>query len=217
MNHDIDRTQAGFAPEHEGANPYTGGAVLHPDLQTQLTAHLMEVASEEELEYFLGDVISGAADAVGKFISSPTGQALGTGLKTVAKQMLPVAGTALGDYVGGPTGGQIGGALGTAAAGMFEMPSEEAEWEAADTFVKLASDAAKKVAQAPPGANPQAVAKHAIVEAAKVHAPHLVGALTGGEEHHHGCHCGQGHHHGHHRHHSGQWYRHGGRIVVVGA
>jgi uncharacterized protein (DUF697 family) len=177
----------------------------------------MEVNSEEELDYFLGDVISSAADAVGKFVSSPTGQALGSGLKSVAKQLLPVAGQALGGYVGGGAGSQIGGALGSAAAGLLDSEVEEQEWEAANTFVKLASEATKKAAEAPPGVDPHAVAEHAIVEAAKIHAPHLVPHLTGeghGMEGHCGCHQHR-HHHGGMRHH-GRWYRHGEKIVLVG-
>ncbi len=113
MNHDIDRTQVGFGSEVGGTAPHSGGAVFNPDTHANLAADLLDVKSEQELEYFLGDVISGAAHAVGKFISSPTGQALGSGLKDVAKQVLPVAATAVGDYFGGPTGGQIGGALGS--------------------------------------------------------------------------------------------------------
>lgn len=219
MNHDIDRTQVGFGSEL-GSAPYPGGGAFHPDAPANLAADLLDVKSEQEFEYFLGDVISGAANAVGKFISSPTGQALGAGLKDVAKQLLPVAGQALGDYVGGSAGGQIGQTLGSAVAGSFEMASEEQEWEAANTFVKIASDAAKNAAQMPQGGDPQAVAKKAIVEAAKIHAPGLVPTLTG--EGHCGCHeCRhrhhehEGHHHHHHGH-SGRWYRHGGRIVLEG-
>jgi uncharacterized protein (DUF697 family) len=216
MNHDIDRTQAGFS--HEGGRyfPRRGGTVFNEEEHANLAASLMEVNSEQELEYFLGDVISGAASAVGKFINSPTGQALGSGLKDVAKQLLPVAGQALGTYVGGGTGGQIGGALGSAAAGMFEMESGEQEWEAASTFVKLAGEAAKNVAEMPPG-DPATVAKTAIIEAAKVHAPHIVPILTGmAHGHHPGHHPGQGGCGHHHHHPSGQWYRHGKRIVLVG-
>ncbi len=191
--------------------PRPGGPVFNEEENMDLAAGLMEVESEQELDHFLGDVISGAAKAVGKFISSPTGQALGSGLKDVAKQLLPVAGQALGDFVVPGAGGSIGGALGSAAAGLFEMEGEEREWEAASTFVKLASEAAKTAAEAPPGADPHAIAKHAIVEAAKIHAPHLVGALTG-EHHHHGM----GRQHGQKRRHSGHWYRHGERIILVG-
>jgi hypothetical protein len=213
MNHDIDRTQVGFGGEAGSSAPHSAGSVFNEDAHANLAADLMDIKSEQEFEYFLGDVISGAANAVGKFISSPTGQALGSGLKDVAKQLLPVAGQALGDYVGGSTGGQIGGALGSAVAGSFEVGAEELEWEAANTFVKLAGEAAKNAAQAPAGADPHAVAKKAIVEAAKIHAPGLVSSLTG--EGHDGL-CHRCRHHGGRARHSGHWYRHGGRIILEG-
>jgi hypothetical protein len=214
MNHDIDRTQVGFGSELGSSISNQGAGVFHPHDQANLTADLLDVKSEQEFEYFLGDVISGAANAVGKFISSPTGQALGAGLKDVAKTLLPVAGQALGDYVGGSTGGQIGQTLGSAVAGSFEMAPEELEWEAANTFVKIASDAAKKAAEMPQSGDPHAIAQKAIVEAAKIHAPGLVPTLTG--EGHCGC-ASCRHHEGHHHlHHSGRWYRHGMRIVLEG-
>lgn len=214
MNHDIDRTQVGFAQgEGEYKRPY-GGSVLNEEENANLVAGLMEVNSEEELDNFLGDVISGVANTVGKFISSPTGQALGNGLKDVAKQLLPVAGTALGTYIGGPVGAQIGGTLGSAAGGLLEAESEERDWEAAHQFVKLAAEATKNAADMPQG-DPHATAHTAIVEAAKVHAPHLVPYLTNGREY---AHLGQ--HRCHHcerrRHHHGRWYRHGDRIILVG-
>jgi hypothetical protein len=214
MNHDIDRTQVGFAQGAGSYAPHSSGSVFNEDEQMDLAAGLMEVESDQELDNFLGDVISGAANAVGKFISSPTGQALGSGLKDVAKQLLPVAGQALGDFVAPGAGGQIGGALGSAAAGLFEMESEERDFEAANTYVKLAGEAVKKAAEMPPGADPHTVAKQAIVEAAKIHAPHLVPALMG--EHHHGTGAAGCHHHGGRLHHSGRWFRHGKRIILVG-
>ena len=70
------------------------GRSLSEDEQTNLAAQLMEVTSEEEFENFLGDLFSKGLQAVGKFISSPTGQALSGVLKDAAKTLLPIAGTA---------------------------------------------------------------------------------------------------------------------------
>lgn len=219
MNHDIDRTQVGFGPEMGSPGGPSRGSLFNEDEQETLANGLMDVNSEEELEYFLGDVISGATDAIGKFASSPTGQAVIGGLKDVAKTALPVVGGLVGSRFG-PAGQQIGQAVGTGVAGLIhEMDPEELEWEAANSFVKLASEAAKNAAEAPPGADPQAVAKKAIIEAAKIHAPGLVGPLTSGAlgVKEPSCHCGGAHHHHHrHHHHSGYWYRHGEKIVLVG-
>jgi len=202
--HDLDRTQMGY--EAEAYGPMQRGGVLNEDEQTSLAAELMEVNSEEEFEDFLGDLISSGAKAIGGFINSPTGQALGGVLKGAAKQLLPVAGQALGGYLGGPAGAQIGGQLGSAASGLFETEMEEQEWEAANTFVKLATDAVKTAASAPPGSDPGAVATNAVVEAAKVHAPAIVPAIANGAAMH-----GK-----HHRRHTGRWVRHGNRIILHG-
>jgi len=206
--HDLDRTQVGLAPDSYGT-----AATVNEDEQMQLASDLMEVNSEEEFEDFLGDLISQGAKALGGFISSPTGNALGSVLKGAAKQLLPVAGQALGGFIGGPAGAQIGGQLASAASGMFEAEAEaeEQEWEAANTFVKLATDAVKNAAAAPPGSDPVAVAKSAVVEAAKVHAPAIVPAIANGRQagRHHGRHhrCGET---------SGQWVRDGRKIILHG-
>jgi hypothetical protein len=206
--HDLDRTQMGFTADSFEPAAVGRREVFNEDEQMDLAASLMEISSEEEFENFLGDLISKGAQAVGKFISSPTGQALGGVLKNVAKQALPLAGTALGTFVGGPVGAQIGGALGSAATNLFEAENEEQEWEAANTFVKLAADAVKNAADAPAGANPQAVAKSAVIEAAKLHAPHLVPALSNGAM--------SGPQVMNDQRRTGRWVRHGDRIILLG-
>ena len=182
----------------------------------------MEVSSEQEFEQFLGDLISGAGKAIGSFISSPTGQAVGGLLKSAAGKLLPMAGSAIGGYFGGPAGAQIGGKLASTAGGLFglgEAESEEREWEAATTFVRLAADTVKNAAQAPPGANPQAVAQQALSQAAQVHAPGLLpppGPMGGGPI---GASGGNGFGGpsgpmGGAR--SGRWIRRHGKIIVLG-
>lgn len=184
------------------------GTMLSEEDQMDLAADLMEMESEEEFENFLGDLISKGAEAAGKFISSPAGQALGGALKDAAKQLLPVAGQAVGSYFGGPTGGQIGGALGTAASSLFEAEADEQEWEAANIFVKVAVDAIDNAGDAPPDADPHAVAHHAVTEAVRRHAPHLMRPSHNG-----GRGWGET---DHRRSRSGHWARHGRHIVVYG-
>jgi hypothetical protein len=218
MNHDIDRTQVGFASESEGFLPHMHGPRFNQSQNNNLVARLMDVNSEQELDYFLGDVISSATSAVGDFINSPTGQQLGSALKSVAKQVAPQVLTAVGNRLVPGIGGTVGGAVGTAiSSALGDSEAEQMEWEAANSFVNIAGEAAKKAAAAPPGADPQAVARHAIIEAAKIHAPGWVGYLTGEGPHHHFCGCGYDHHHHHHHHaHEGRWYRHGQHIIVEG-
>ena len=102
--HDIDRTLIGYNPETElmpeafeygeaewpGETGETG--VFSENEEMELAAELLGVASEQELDRFLGGLIKKASQAVGKFVKSPTGQALGGILKGAAKQALPVVG-----------------------------------------------------------------------------------------------------------------------------
>jgi hypothetical protein len=210
--HDLDRTREEEAPRYYSRRRQQNGSALNEETQMDLAANLMEMETEEEFEQFLGDVISQVADAAGKFISSPTGHALGGALKDAAKAILPVAGQAVGTYLGGPTGGQIGGALGTAVSSQFEEEMDEQEWEAANVFVKVAVDSINNAGNAPAGSNPDAVAHSAVIEAARRHAPHLVDALSAGRRD-----STEGHRPTRDRHHSGRWARHGRQIIVFGA
>ena len=216
--HDIDRTQVGGREMMETYEFPGGGAtggVFNEQQEWELAAELLEVGNEQEFEQFLGDQIGKAGRAVGSFLSSPTGQAVGGVLKSAAGKLLPMAGSAIGGYFGGPTGAQIGGKLAQTAGSYFglgEMESEDREFEAATTFVRLAADTVKNAAAAPPGANPVAAAQNALSQAAQIHAPGLIGppgamggiggAIGGGP-------MGQGR--------SGRWIRRGNKIVLYGA
>lgn len=175
MTHDIDRTQVEFGQTETFEYPTTSG-VFSPNQEMDLAAQLLGVSHEADLEYFIGDLISKASQAVGRFVSSPTGQALGGLLKQAASQVLPMVGQAIGSRFGGPAGGQIGSQIASAAGRAFGLDTEvtEQDFEAAQTFVRMAGDAVKNAASAPPGANPQAVASAAVTQAAQVHAPGLV-------------------------------------------
>jgi hypothetical protein len=204
--HDLDRTQMEYSSEFYG--PRAGGGVFSEEEQMNIAADMMELNSEEEFEDFLGDLISKGVQAVGSFIGAPAAQALGGVLKGAAKHLLPIAGQALGGFIGGPAGAQIGGQLGSAA---FEAEMEEQDWEAANTFVKLAADTVQNLAAAPPGSDPAAAAHNAVVEAAKVQAPAIVPALLNG-----GLQHPEPHRHHRHQGHSGHWVRQGDRIVLYG-
>jgi hypothetical protein len=199
--HNLDRTQPGSSSNpYDDIRPRNGGW-LSEEQEMDLAEELMELETEEEFENW----ISRGIDAAGKFINSPTGQALGGALKDAAKQLLPVAGQAVGAYFGQPA---LGGALGTAASSLLEAETDEQEWEAANVFVRVAVDAIDNAANAPAGADPQAVAHNAVAEAAKRHAPHLVNRYANGGRVRIEA--------PHRRQHSGHWARHGRRIVVFG-
>jgi hypothetical protein len=64
--------------------------------EMELASDLLGITREAELDHFLGGLIKGAGQAVGKFVRSPTGQALGGVLTGAAKQALPTIGSAIG-------------------------------------------------------------------------------------------------------------------------
>jgi hypothetical protein len=90
--HDIDRIRLESESEMFEAVPFEAeqfefgeseapsgetGEVFGETEQMELASELLEVTSEAELDRFLGDLISRAGQAVGKFVKSPEGQAIG--------------------------------------------------------------------------------------------------------------------------------------------
>jgi hypothetical protein len=152
--------------------------------EQELASELLEVASEQELDHFLGNLFKNVTSTIGKVIKSPVGQALGGVLKQVAKKALPIAGGALGSFVGGPLGGMVGSKLASMAGSAFGLEweglsPEDRDFEVAKRYVRFAGHAAKKAAMAPPQLDPVAVAKAAVTDAAKKFAPGLLAPLAG--------------------------------------
>jgi hypothetical protein len=208
-----------YSPQMEGfeyqPEQGAGGSIFNENEEMELTAQMLEVSNEQELDLFLGDLINKAGSAiggfvnqagraVGNFVRSPTGQAIGGVLKGLAKQALPIAGGALGAYFGGPLGAQIGSGLASTAGQALGLEleglsQEDKEFEATRQFVRFAGEAVKNALQASPNANPATVANAAAALAARTHAP---GFLSGAPEPM--------------NHSSGCWARHHGTIVLYG-
>jgi hypothetical protein len=82
----------------------------------ELTHQLLEVSNEQELNMFLGDLMSRATGAASALIKSPAGQSVGRYLVDFGKKTLPQlagqyggqAGAALGSRAGGALGGRLG-------------------------------------------------------------------------------------------------------------
>ncbi|HXO34020.1 MAG TPA: hypothetical protein VN901_16845 [Candidatus Acidoferrales bacterium] len=148
-------------------------------MEDELASELLEIRSDQELDHFLGDLFKKVASGIGAAIQSPVGQALGGVLKQVAKKALPLAGGALGTFVGGPLGGMVGSKLASMAGDAFGLEheglsAEDRDFETARRYVRFAGEAAKRAAYARPDLDPRAVAKAALIEAAKLHAPGLL-------------------------------------------
>ena len=77
-------------------------SVLSEADEMTLAAELLEITNEAELDRFLGGLIKKVGGAVGKFVKSPMGKAIGGVLKGVAKKALPIAGRALGAFSADP-------------------------------------------------------------------------------------------------------------------
>jgi len=215
--HDLDRKMLEYEPEldvfeaesleiddeawsDEQQEPLGDAEVM------ELAARLLEVADEQELDDFLGDVLKKAASAVGSAVKSPVGRTLGGILKRAAKKALPGIGSAIGGRIGGASGAKIGSRIASHAGSLLGLEteglSEEDEvFEVAKQYVRFAAEAGKNAALAPPG-DPHAIASAAAGQAARRLAPGLVsgagsGARTGAAR-------------------SGRWVRRGSRIILYG-
>jgi hypothetical protein len=178
--------------------------------ELDLAAELLAVSDEGELDEFFRNLL--------KRVKNAAVPALKKYLKPLAKKVIPFAGRALGGFIGGPAGAAIGGKLGSYATTLFEVDFESMDGEAQDLevarrFVRFASAAANNAAASGATGNPTAVARTAVVNAAKVHAPGLIrprgprvndrrgngGAVSSSA-------AGN----------SGRWIRRDGRIVLLG-
>ena len=177
--HDIDRAM--FEMAQEGLDE-TEAYETHnrvEALETQLAAELLEVADEEELDQFLGNLVQRAASAAKGFARSSTGQALTGLLKNTVKSALPSAGRIVGDAFGSG-GGQVGAAAGRWLARQFEsegLSGEDSELAGARALVRTATQATRTAMSAGPSAPPVPTATRALVAAANRNLPALVPAV----------------------------------------
>ncbi|MGH8593921.1 MAG: hypothetical protein ACREX9_05020 [Gammaproteobacteria bacterium] len=224
--HDIDRTlmemdpEVEYEPELESDYEYDEfetpdtEAVFDEAEEMELAAELLAVSDEAELDHFWGGFLKKAGRALGKFVNTPTGQALKGLLKGAAKKYLPTVAGALGTAIGGPAGAVLGRQLGSQAGRIFGLEleglsPEDQEFEMAKGMVRFGAEAAKNAALTPPSSSPQADAKAAAVEAAKQHAPGLLKPATSPPPYSPMMTRGSGR--------SGRWVRRGRKIIVYGA
>jgi len=197
----------------QAGTTYGAGEVFGETETLELASELLGVASEAELDRFLGDLIGRAGKAIGKFVRSPEGQAIGGILKGAAKQVLPGIGSAIGGYLGGAKGATLGGDLASAAGRAFGLEleglsNEDREFEIAKRYVNFAADAVKNLALAPSSPDPRKAANAAVVTAAKAFAPGLLLPPPAAMEPQANSPLPSGH--------SGRWVRRGNRIILYG-
>ena len=166
-----------FPGENEGEFGYEAEGET---LEAQLASELLEISTEAELDQFLGKLAGSVLKGASTFTKSPVGKALGGVLKNVAKTALPAVGGALGSMVLPGVGTAIGSKLGSLAGGLIkeeeaEMMSEaEAEYEAAQRYVRFARAAVGNAARVPRNVPYQAAVRAASISAARRYAPSLL-------------------------------------------
>jgi len=195
------------------------GEVFNENEVMELTAELLEVTNEAELDRFLGNLIKRAGSALGTAVRSPIGQAVGGVLKGVAKKALPIAGGALGAYFGGPLGAKIGSGLASAAGSALgleleALSQEDREFEGGKQFVRFAADTVKNTLSSPVATEIRtgqslstvvAAARAAASKAAQKHALNLLGQSSRPAVQSTAHSKGRG----------GRWFRRGRNIIIV--
>jgi hypothetical protein len=207
--HDLDRTQLEHSQEFESASEAALGHAIgefehtsgesEAATELELAAHLLEIHSEEELEQFLGDVLSGAVQGARALAATPTGQALTGILKDAAKQALPVVGGAIGKAIS-PGSGQAWGERAGRAAGdllgleLEGLSHEDREFEVAKRVVQMGRESWGNLAKShaaghvpastarPAGMHPATAATHPAGVAARAHANGLTPTQLRGRE-----------------------------------
>jgi len=188
--HDIGRTQleAGMAEFAEFGGEVKAEAGLESPLneiqEMELASELLAIASEDELEQFLGNLFRTVGGAVGRLVRSDTGRALGGILTGAVRQALPVIGRAAGQWIAPGRGGQLGADIASRAGQLFGLEleglsQEDKEFEVARQFVRFAGAASKQASLASATAPPGQVARSAVVNAARRYAPGLMPRLQG--------------------------------------
>jgi len=215
--HDLDRKDLVFEtdvfePALEGSFEEFDGDEMEVDdsegvfdevEESELASELLAVGDDRELEQFLGGLLKKAAKKL-RPLSNVVRRQVGGLLKSAAKTALPSLAQLAGGAFGGPVGAALASQAGPLLGSMFGMEleglsPEDQEFEAAKQFVKLAGAAIENAANAGGRGSPVQIAKQAVVDAARQHAPGLVRRAGG-----------QG------RQQQGSWYRRGNRIVLVG-
>ncbi|HEY3501002.1 MAG TPA: hypothetical protein VGK73_40190 [Polyangiaceae bacterium] len=160
--------------EMEGEDEEEDESELTEAEELEAAAELLSVGNEAELEDFLGDFIRKAASAVSRHVKSTTGNSIGSLLKGLAKQALPMVATAIGGPVGGALAkGGLDGALKAFGLELEGMSEEDQELELARRYVKVANAATRRALRRP-ARDPRTQARAALRWALRRYAPGIL-------------------------------------------
>lgn len=141
--------------------------------ELEFGADLLEVGGEAELDDFLRNLIVAVSRRGRAAAGSPLGNALVQTLKRAARPILPIRiGNLAAPVADAPDPKQR-------AARIFGLEleglsPEDKEFEVAQQFVRLAADTIRKAGAAAGSASPADVARAALAQAARHHAPGLM-------------------------------------------
>jgi hypothetical protein len=220
--HDLDRQQL-EQYEQEGLFGESAIGELTEAHEMELASQFLEIASEEELEAFLGDLFNrvkktstfnAARDAYNSTLAQKrvipmVMRAAPLAADFASKLLLPSG-------VDADVFGMTQHALQSTKAkldGVFKkelegLSGEDREFEAARSYIRFAIEALQRALQTPPRVPQPVAAQIAVRESARRHAPGLVAlmpALTGAAPQPPGTNGGES---------SGRWVRRGSSVVI---
>jgi hypothetical protein len=185
--HDLDRQQLEQYEQEGLVGEYAIGELTEAQ-EMELAAQFLEVASEEELEQFLGDLYDRAKAAAGDAYAA-AGRAYNSDL--VQNQVIPALKKAARTYGPGLAGKAAERVLGPGSGTWVQsgaqwaadrwlkeelegLSGEDREFEVARRYIRFAIDALQRALQAPPRVPQPVAAQITVGEAARTHAPGLV-------------------------------------------
>lgn len=186
LMHDLDRQQLEHYEQTELVGEHGTGELTETQ-EMELAAQFLEIASEAELEEFLGDLFQRAKAVAGDAYSAASRayksdlvqkQVLPT-LKTVGRTVIPLAVSTGVNYLAPGHGAEAGRAAKQLTDYWLReelegLSGEDREFELARSYVRFAMDALQRALDAPPRVPGPVAAQIAVTEAAREHAPGLV-------------------------------------------
>ncbi len=219
MNYEYQETFE-YSPEMEGE-------FSHEMNEYELAHELLGVQNEQEMEYFLGNLLKSAWSGAKTLYNSPLGQQLKgqaiSGLKSLGRQVLPGLGSSLGGRFLGDRGARWGGQLGNMAVrglGLeFEGASpDERRVEGSRRIIRIARESGRRIAAYAKSGKPISarVVRQIILRVARRWFPSLPmpGGGTGMGNSFSQSSGGSSNTGGQNR---GTWVRQGNRIILQGA
>lgn len=183
----MNRRLLNYTPDMEfleHAEAHHATAPADPHAAMALSAGLLEVANQGELQDFLNELVTSVAATERSRIGAPLRQALVDALTRAARPIVPIHSSGAGEprfgnNAGNNAGSDVGADLKTRAARIFGMEleglsPEDKEYEVAQQFVRFAADTIRHAGAAGGARAPHAVAGAALQQAAQRYAPGLL-------------------------------------------